>query len=98
MIVQFVELCYYEYFSEQVRRIKASLGRSNPDKTITKEEYDAEESLRSWMENTPLYLQLQWFDAVEEVMISTELHNKRWNTEMTERDRLYLKKLGMTVE
>ena len=98
LFVQFVELCYYEYFSEQVRRIKASLGRSNPDKTITKEEYDAEESLRSWMENTPLYLQLQWFDAVEEVMISTELHNKRWNTEMTERDRLYLKKLGMTVE
>ena len=98
MFVQFVELCYYEYLSEKVRQIKASLGRNNPDKTISKEVYNDEEGLRNWMENTPLYLQLQWFDTVEEVRISSELHNKRWNTETTERDRLYLKKLGMAVE
>lgn len=98
MFVQFVELCYHEYFSEQVRWIKASLGRNNPDKTISKEVYNAEEGLRSWMENTPLYLQLQWFDTVEEVNISTELHNKRWNTETTERDRLFLEKLGISVD
>jgi len=47
------------------------------------------------MNNTPVYLQLQWFDTVEEVKISSELRSKRWNTEVTERDRLYLAKLGM---
>ena len=49
------------------------------------------------MNNTPAYLQLQWFDAVEEVKISSELRSKRWNTEVTERDRLYLTKLGMNL-
>ena len=52
---------------------------------------------KSWMNNTPAYLQLQWFDAVEEVKISSELRSKRWNTEVTERDRLYLTKLGMNL-
>ena len=49
------------------------------------------------MENTPVYLQLQWFDTVEEVKVSSELRNKRWNTEITARDALYLEKLGMSM-
>ena len=95
MFVQFVELCYYEYFAEQIRQILSTLGRNNPDKSISKEIRNEEDHLRAWVENTPLYLQLQWFDTVEEVKISSELHNKRWNTEVTARDRLYLKKLGI---
>ena len=51
----------------------------------------------SWMENTPVYLQLQWFDTVEEVKVSSELRNNRWNTEITARDALYLEKLGMSM-
>ena len=93
--MQFVSLCYYEYFSEQIRQIKSSLGKQNPNEPRTKEAIEAEEKLRSWMENTPLYLQLQWFDTIEEVTVSSELHAKRWNTEVTSRDRLYLQKLGV---
>ena len=95
MFVQFVELCYYEYFAEQIRQILSTLGRNNPDKSISKEIRNKEDHLRAWVENTPLYLQLQWFDTVEEVKVSSELHNKRWNTEVTARDRLYLEKLGI---
>lgn len=95
MFVQFVELCYYEYFAEQIRQILSTLGRNNPDKSISKEIRNEEDHLRAWVENTPLYLQLQWFDTVEEVKVSSELHNKRWNTEVTARDRLYLEKLGI---
>ena len=51
----------------------------------------------SWMENMPVYLQLQWFDTVEEVKVSSELRNNRWNTEITARDALYLEKLGMSM-
>ena len=93
MFVQFVALCYYEYFSNQLRLMKPTLGLRDGD--LTQHELEVEDKLKSWMNNTPIYLQLQWFDTVEEVKISSELRSKRWNTEVTERDRLYLAKLGM---
>ena len=93
MFVQFVALCYYEYFSNQLRLIRPTLGLRDGD--LTQRELEIEDKLKSWMNNTPVYLQLQWFDTVEEVKISSELRSKRWNTEVTERDRLYLTKLGM---
>lgn len=86
----------FEYFSEQIRKIKLTLGKQNKDGIRPKETIDLEEKLLSWMENTPVYLQLQWFDT-EEVKISSELRNKRWNTEVTARDTLYLEKLGMST-
>ena len=49
----------------------------------------------SWLKNTPVYLTLQWFDAVEEVKVSSKLLSKRWTTEITERDRMFLDKLGV---
>ena len=93
MFVQFVALCYYEYFSNQLRLMRPTLGMR--DGNLTQHELEVEDKLKSWMNNTPVYLQLQWFDTVEEVKISSELRSKRWNTEVTERDRLYLTKLGM---
>ena len=93
MFVQFVALCYYEYFSNQLRLMKPSLGLR--DSSLTQHELEVEDKLKSWMNNTPVYLQLQWFDTVEELKISSELRSKRWNTEVTERDRLYLSKLGV---
>ena len=93
MFVQFVALCYYEYFSNQLRLMKPTLGLRDGD--LTQRELEVEDKLKNWMNNTPVYLQLQWFDTVEEVKISSELRSKRWNTEVTERDRLYLTKLGM---
>ena len=51
--------------------------------------------LLSWMKNTPVYLTLQWFDAVEEVKVSTKLLSRRWTTELTAWDRLFLSKLGI---
>ena len=67
------------------------------DGKLTQRELEVEDKLKSWMNNTPVYLQLQWFDTVEEVKISSALRPKRWNTEVTERDRLYLTKLGMDL-
>ena len=93
IFVQFVALCYYEYFSNQLRLMKPTLGLR--DSSLTQHELEVEDKLKSWINNTPVYLQLQWFDTVEEVKISSELRSKRWNTEVTERDRLYLSKLGV---
>lgn len=98
MFVQFVSLCYYEYFSEEIRKLKAVLGKENGDKAHdTKAILDDEAKLKSWLCNTPLYLQLQWFDTVESVNISAKLKSKRWTTEITARDALYLEKIGVSI-
>ena len=98
MFVQFVAMCYYEYLSEQLRQVKMTLGIENGDgKHDTKAVLEAERKLKSWMENTPIYLQLQWFDTVENVKVSSILTSKRWTTEITSRDALYLEKLGVKL-
>ena len=89
---------YYEYFSEQLRQVKMKLGMPNGDeKHDTKAVLEAERKLKSWIENTPIYLQLQWFDTVENVKVSSILTSKRWTTEITSRDALYLEKLGVKL-
>ncbi len=96
MFVQFVALCYYEYLSEQIREMKLTLAIENGDPVHdSKENMKVESKLKSWLKNTPVYLALQWFYTIEKVNISSKLHAKRWSTELTERDRLFLTKLGM---
>ena len=96
MFVQFVSLCYYEYLSEQLRQVKQSLALEIADpENETAQSLKLRKKLLSWLKNTPVYLTLQWFDAVEEVRVSTKLRSKRWTTEITERDRLFLEKLGV---
>ena len=95
MFVQFVALCYYEYLSEQLRQIKLKLEEDITAETDLAETRKNKKKLLSWLNNTPVYLTLQWFDAVEEVKVSAKLHSKRWSTEITERDRLLINCLGM---
>lgn len=96
MFVQFVALCYYEHYSEMLRQMKQSLARENgtPEHDL-KENLKLEAKLKTWLSNTPVYLTLQWFDTIEEVRVSTKILSKRWSSEMTQRDRLFLEKLGM---
>ena len=99
MFVQFVALCYYEYLSEQIREMKLTLAIENGDPVHdSKENMKVESKLKTWLKNTPVYLALQWFDTIEEVNISSKLKARRWSTELTERDRLFLTKLGMQAD
>lgn len=95
MFVQFVSLCYYEYLSEQLRQLKQSLAVEIKSVEDSQQIRNAKKKLLSWLNNTPVYLSLQWFDAVEEVKVSAKLLSKRWTTEITERDRMFLEKLGV---
>jgi transposase len=96
MFVQFIALCYYEYFSNEVRKLKPVLGIKNGDSRHDKKAViDAEKKLKAWLDNTPVYLQLQWFDTIESICVSAPLRAKRWSTEITARDRMLLEKLGM---
>ena len=96
MFVQFVALCYYEYLSNEIRNMKAVLGIKNGDSVHdSAKNIKLEKKLKSWLENTPIYGVLQWFDAVEGIYVSSGLMSKRWSTEITERDALFLKRLGV---
>lgn len=76
--------------------LKAAFGNKTGDAAHDiKETLEAELKLKSWISNTPLYLQMQWFGTVESVNVSVKLKNHRWTTEMTSRDALYLEKLGV---
>jgi len=98
MFVQFVALCYYEYLGNEIRNIKLSLGTKNGDpKHDTEAILKLERKLKSWLDNTPIYIILQWFDTVEGVKVSSKLLSKRWTTEITSRDRLFLDKLGVAL-
>ena len=39
---------------------------------------------------------LDWFDARQETTVDTRFGRKRWKTEIIERDKLFLKYLGVT--
>lgn len=95
MFVQFVSLCYYEYLSEQLRRMRQSLTEEIKSDEDSSQVLKTKKKLLTWLKNTPVYLTLQWFDAVEEVKVSSKLLSRRWTTEITERDRLFLEKLGV---
>jgi transposase len=96
MFVQFVALCYYEYLSNEIRSMKAKLGQKNSDPMRnTAKILNIEKKLKTWLENTPIYGVLQWFDTIEGVRVSSALMTKRWSTEVTERDALFLERLGL---
>jgi len=98
MFAQFVALCYYEYLSNAIRNMKTLLGKTNGDPVHdTAANLAAEKKLKSWLDNSPIYLVLQWFDTVESVKVSSKLTSKRWTTEITSRDQLFLEKLGMKI-
>ena len=98
MFVQFVALCYYEYLINEIRNMKESLGVVNGDpKHDTAGNLKLEKKLKSWLDDTPIYIVLQWFDTIESVKVSSKLTSKRWTTEITSRDRIFLEKLRVTL-
>ena len=98
LFVQFIALCYYQYLKNKLNEIENSLGKRNGDpEHDTKAILSKEEKLRSWIKNMTITQQLQWFDAIEGVEVSSEITRKRWNTDAIAQDELYLQKLGVTL-
>lgn len=96
MFAQFIALCYYEYLYKELARIKKELEEEiSESKRDTHVNVSKEERLLKWMKAYSLYDTLTWFDAIEETNVSYKLKNQRWSTETTERDRLFLQRLGI---
>ena len=98
-LVQFVALCYYEYLSNKIRGLKAILGVKNGDYSHDlKQNLKKEKVLKAWLNSTSIQEILDWFDAIEKVDVSTEYAKQSWTTEVIERDKLFLKMLGIKME
>jgi hypothetical protein len=98
MFVQFVALCYYEFLSQEINTLKSILGIANGDpEHDTAKNLTLEKKLKCWLDDSSIYLVLQWFDTVEGVEVSTKLTKKRWSTEITLRDKMFLEKLGVPL-
>jgi hypothetical protein len=73
-----------------------TLGVKNGDPAHdTTKVLDLEKKLKHWLQESSINTILQWFDTVEGVGISSKLTKKRWSTEITKRDKLFLEKLGL---
>ena len=76
--------------------MKGELGVPNGDASHdSKTNLDAELELRRWLEKRSMHNTLLWFDAYETFVVSTDITKRKWGTESTARDRLFLNKLGM---
>ena len=97
-LVQFVALCYYEYFSGEINRMKNTLGVPNGEqKHDLKTNLDKEKQLKTWLENNSIQEIFDWFDAVEKIDVTTPYARQTWTTEAIERDRMFLNKLGVEL-
>ena len=100
MIIQFVALCYEDCLWACIRSIKKTLrDEINHSKTEGKNKVITEKRQRllTWLNSTCLQDILSWFDAIEVFEVSSQIKNKRWNTETLERDRMFLEYLGIQV-
>ena len=96
MIIQFVALSYEDYLRFQISRMKEILGKkTNEPEHNTKEVQEMELKLKKWLDDTSFSNILRWFDAYETTEVSTVVANRRWNSEITKRDQMFLEKLGM---
>ena len=96
MTVQFIAMVYYSWLYNAINEMKSTLGKPNGDpKHDLKQVLDAENALKSWLNNKSLQQILMRFDSLETVKAKRKNQSISWTTEITARDKLFLQKLGM---
>lgn len=96
IFVQFIALCYQDFFLRRIGDIKKTQGKPNgAARHDLPENLIAEKTLLNWLMTVSLSDIMQWFDAVEMITRAGKRHNRRDAvTENARRDTLFLQKLG----
>lgn len=100
MIIQFVALCYEDCLWQKIKTIKQSLRNDINQSKIDKHDKvlaGKKQKLLTWLNSMSLQDILAWFDAIEMVEVSSQIKERRWNTEVLERDRMFLEMLGVNI-
>ena len=93
MLVQFLAQSMHESFETMLRNLRDTLAIPTGDiEHDTSEKLKEEKRLKNWIRKTSMHNILSWFDAIEEMSVSGR---KKWRTEVTKRDRLFINKLGI---
>lgn len=99
LLVQFEALTMHETLETKVNYMKTTLAMPNGDiEHDQKANIKKERKLKNWIERTSLHNILQWYDAVEYTRATNNDKAVEWVTQMTERDRMFIDKLGMNSE
>lgn len=93
---QFVAYGYEEFFQNEINRVKSSLAVPTGDpEHDNSDTFKKEKALLNWLNKMSIAKLFDWFDAIQETAVSSNIGKSRWNTETIERDRLFLSKLGI---
>ncbi len=95
IIAAFITLCYRLGFLAILKEARDKLTRDIDELALKKQSCKNETALRSWITNQSLSQILMWFDC-EETAVKTPAGIRRWETEKTKRDQLFLDYTGYT--
>lgn len=92
LLIQFLSQSLHESFACMLRVQKETLAIPNGNmEHDNRDNMNQEKALKNWLRKTSMSGILQWFDAIQ----TTDAEGKRWKTEMSKQDRLFLEKLGV---
>lgn len=93
---QFVAFGYESFFQKKLRELKKSLAVPTGDPAHDNSEtFKKEKALLNWLKSMSVAKLFDWFDAIQETTVNTNIGRARWMTETTERDRLFLSRMGI---
>ena len=93
---QFVAYGYEAFFLKELNRVKSSLAIPDGDPAHDRSDvFKKEKALLNWLKSMSVAKLFDWFDAIQETTVDSPIGRARWRTETTERDRLFLTKLGV---
>ena len=93
---QFVAYGYEAFFQKELKRVKSSLAIPTGDPAHDRSDvFKKEKALLNWLKGMSVAKLFDWFDAIQETTVDSPVGRARWKTETTERDRLFLSRLGV---
>lgn len=93
---QFVAYGYETFFLKELNALKNSLAVPTGDPAHDKSEtFRKEKALLNWLKGMSVAKLFDWFDAIQETTVNSNIGRARWRTETVERDRLFLTRLGI---
>lgn len=93
---QFVAYGYEAFFQKKLKELKNTLAVPSGDPSHDKSDtFKKEKALLNWLNNMSVAKLFDWFDAVQETTVNSNIGKARWRTEAVERDRMFLTRLGV---
>lgn len=98
MFCWFVSLCLHEAFETKINYMKETLNLFNGERTHDKaNNMKLERTLLKWLSDNSFHEILDWFDVIDYTSVTGNGTKSEWRSELTQRDALFLKLLGIDI-